>query len=142
VLKAYVTMVVKSFFQTGRRPQGVNGTTIILLPKKDELEHLKDFRLMSLCNVVYKVVSKCLINRMHPLLHDIIAPMQSAFVPGRVITYNALIAFECLHAISHGNNSCKNFGALELDLTKAYDRVEWEYLEGVLKQLGFQSQLV
>jgi hypothetical protein len=56
-------------------PEGVNDKTIILLPKKDDPEHLKDFRLISFCNVIYKVVSKCLVNRMCPLLHDIIALM-------------------------------------------------------------------
>jgi hypothetical protein len=123
-------------------PEGVNDTVIILLPKKDEPEHLRDFRPISLCNVIYKVVSKCMVNRMCPLLNDIIAPMHSAFILGRLITDNPLIAFECLHAINHGNNNCKNFGALKLDLTKAYDCVEWGYLRGVLQRLGFQSQWV
>jgi hypothetical protein len=142
VLKADVMTAVRSFFQTGRMPEGVNETVIILLPKKDEPEHMRDFRPISLCNVIYKVVSKCMANRMHLLLNDIIAPMQSTFILGRIITDNALIAFKCLHAISHGNNTCKYFGALKLDLTKAYDRVEWGYLRGVLQRLGFQSQWV
>jgi hypothetical protein len=64
------------------------------------------------------------VNRLHPILQDIIAPMQSAFIPGRMIMDNALIAFECLHAIISGNNNCKGFGAYKLDLTKAYDRVD------------------
>jgi hypothetical protein len=82
--------------------------------------------------VVYKVVSNCLVNRMIPLLEGITAPTQSAFVHGRLIIDNALIAFECLHAIRNGNKSCKKFGAYKLDLTKAYDMVDWGYLEGVL----------
>jgi hypothetical protein len=53
-----------------------------------------------------------------------------------------LIAFECLHALNHGNNNCKKFGTLKLDLTKAYDRVEWVYIEEVLDRLGFQRQWV
>jgi hypothetical protein len=84
---------------------------------------LKDFRKISLCNVIYKVVSKCLVNRLRPLLHDLIAPMQSVFIPGRLITDNALIALKCLHAIEQGNSRCRNFGVLKLDLTKAYDHV-------------------
>jgi hypothetical protein len=63
----------------------------------------------------------CLVNRLRPLLLDLIGPMQSAFIRGRLITDNALIAFECLHAMDHGNSSCREYGALKLDLTKAYD---------------------
>jgi hypothetical protein len=123
-LKGDVTRVVRGFFALGKMPKGVNETAIVLLPKKEAPECLNDFRPISLCNVIYKVVSKCLVNKMWPLLNDLIGPMQSAFVPGGWITDNALIAFECLHALNHGQNSCKGFGALKLDLTKAYDRVD------------------
>jgi hypothetical protein len=89
---------------------GVNNTTIVLTPKKDEAELLKDFRLISLCSVIYKVVFKCLVNRLRPLLQDIIAPTQSTFIPGRMIIDNALIAFECLHAIRNDNTVVKSMG--------------------------------
>jgi hypothetical protein len=115
---------------------------IVLLTKKEEPEELKDFRPISLCNVVYKVVSKCLVNILCLLLHDIIPPEQSVFIPGRLITDNTLIAFECLHALTHGNNNCKNFRALKLDLMRAYDRVEWVHIEEVLHRLGFHRQWV
>jgi hypothetical protein len=124
VLRKDVIAVVKNFFDTDVMPQGVNEMVIVLLPKKEDPEGLKDFKPISLCNVVYKVVSKCMVNRLCPLLHDIISLEQSAFIPGRLIIDNTLIAFECLHAMNHGNNSCKSFGVLKLDLTKVYDRVE------------------
>jgi hypothetical protein len=104
--------------------ESVNDTAIVLLPKTDRPEQLKDFRPISLCNVIYKVMSKCLVNRLQPLLQEIIAPTQSPFILGRLITDNALIAFECIHALNHENNKCKNFRVLKLDMTKAYDRVE------------------
>jgi hypothetical protein len=89
---------VQNLFANGVMPEGVNDTTIVLIPKKDDPADLKDFRPISLCNVIFKVVLKCLVNRLRPLLQDIIAPTQSAFIPGRLITDNALIAFECIHA--------------------------------------------
>jgi hypothetical protein len=80
VMKHDVIRGVKEFFATGRMPPGVNDTAIVLNLKKDVPELLKDFRPISLCNVIYKVVTRCLVNRLRPLLHDIISPTQSAFV--------------------------------------------------------------
>jgi hypothetical protein len=114
----------------------------VLIPKTENPEYLKKYRPISLCNVLYKVASKCLVNRLQPLLHDIIAPTQSVFIPDRMITDNTLIAFECLHAIKNGNGRCKNFGAYKLNLTKAYDRVDWGYLKGVLMRLGFHNRWI
>jgi hypothetical protein len=123
-------------------PQGINDTAIVLLPKKDDLDQLKDFRPISLCNIIYKVISKCLVNRLCSLLQDLIAPTQSAFVPGRLITDNALIVFKCLHASEHGIITCKKFGGLKLDLTKAYDRVNRGFMEGVLTRMGFHCKWI
>jgi hypothetical protein len=131
VMKVDVISVVQHFFQTGQMPEGVNDTAIVLIPKKIDPEVLKDFRPISLCNVIYKVVSTCLVNCLRGILYEVITPTQSAFIPGRMITDNALIAFECLHTIKTGNNGCKQFDAFKLDLTKAYDHVDWVFL-GVL----------
>jgi hypothetical protein len=139
LMKADVIRGVRHFFDSSVMPPGVNETAIVLILKKEQAEMLKDYRPISLCNVIYKVVSKCMVNRLRPLLQDIIAPMQSAFIPGRLITDNALIAFECLHAINQGNSECKRFGVDKLDLTKVYDRVDWIFLEGALRRLGFHS---
>ena len=90
-------------------PNGVNDTSIVLIPKVDNPEKLKEFRPISLCNVIYKVVPKSLVNRLRPLLDDIISLAQSAFVPGRVITDNALVAFECIHHIQQEKDPEKSF---------------------------------
>jgi hypothetical protein len=139
ILRHDVVFAVQRFFADGIMPDEVNDTAIVLIPKKNDHAKLKDYRPISLCNVIYKVVSKCLVNRLRPLLEDIILPTQSAFVPGRLITDNALVAFECIHAIQTGSVARSKFCAYKLDMAKAYDRVDWRFLEGVLAKLGFHS---
>jgi hypothetical protein len=79
---------------------------------------------------------------MRPLLDDIILPTQSAFVPGRMITDNALIEFECISALQKGSKNAGKFCAYKLDLMKAYDRVDWKFLEGALRKLGFAEKWI
>jgi hypothetical protein len=73
---------------------------------------------------------------------DIISINQSAFVPGRLITDNALVAFECLHFIEHNTRADRSFCAYKLDLSKAYDRVDWEFLRKSMERLGFARRWI
>lgn len=97
---------------------------------------MKDLRPSSLCNVVYKLVSKVLANRLKCILGDIILENQSAFVPGRLISDNTILAYEMTHYMKR-KRSGTAYAALKLDMSKAYDRVEWNFLREVLVKLGF-----
>lgn len=75
----------------------MNQTVVTLIPKTKNASSMKDFRPISLCNITYKIVVKAITNRFKGVLDSIIDPMQSAFVPGRAITDNVILGFECMH---------------------------------------------
>ena len=114
-------------FKSGVMPEGVNDTAIVLIPKVPFPKELKDFRPISLCNVIYKIVSKCLVNRLRPLLTELISENLSAFIPGRLISDNSIIIFECIHYIQALKQNSPTACAYKLDLSKAYDRVDWDF---------------
>lgn len=110
-------------------PLSLNDTTIVLIPKKDNADSMKDLRPIALCNVLYKVIAKVLSNRLQVILPDIISENQSAFVPNRNITDNVLVAFEMLHYMKQKKKGLEGEVALKLDVSKAYDRVDWGFLK-------------
>ena len=99
VLKEKIVVAVLEFFHTRIMPAGVNDIVIVLIPKAPNPTELKDFRPISLCNVVYKIVSKCLVNCLRSLLSELTLKNQSAFIPRWLISDNSIIAFECIHHI-------------------------------------------
>jgi hypothetical protein len=80
--------------------------------------------------------------RLRSLLSEIIGPTQSAFVPGHLITDNVLVAYECFHAIKNRRQWKKGFCVVKLDMHKAYDRVEWGFLEKIMLKMGFDHHWV
>jgi hypothetical protein len=120
----------------------INETTIVLIPKVRHPQSIKQFRPISLCNVIYKLCAKTIANRMRPRLEEVISKEQSAFVPGRLITDNALVAFECVHTMKRNKKRKKGMCAVKLDMMKAYDRVEWPFLEAMMLKLGFPGRMV
>ena len=113
-----VTHAVLSCLNSCSILKSINHTFITLIPKVKNLEKVSNFRPISFCNVIYKIISKLIANRLKPVLNSIISETQSAFIADRLITNNILITFESLH---HMKNNCtrkKVFMAIKVEFRK------------------------
>ena len=131
---------VSEFFSSGVILQQWNATILSLIPKKISASRISEFRPISCCNMVYKMISKLLANRLKETLPDIICNTQSAFIPGRLLVENVLMATELVQ----GNN-WKNISKrcmLKVDLKKAFDSLNWNFIIMVLQTLNFPGHFV
>jgi hypothetical protein len=130
------------FLNSGHMDSAINATNIALIPKIKNPSCVTEFRPISLCNVLYKIVSKVLANKLKVNLPMVISPNQSAFLPRRLITDNILAAYETLHTMQTRLWSKVGFMGIKLDISKAYDKVEWFFLEVVMTKMGFAERWV
>ncbi|XP_062176085.1 uncharacterized protein LOC133881146 [Alnus glutinosa] len=138
IVKEVVLNCVWDFFKKNHLLKEQNHTFIALIPKRLGPFSVNHFRPISLCNIIYKIISKLLANRFKILLHHFISPNQSAFVPSRTIHDSSILALELLHTIK----SKKGRGglmAVKIDMEKAFDRMEWGFLLSILIKPGFNS---
>ena len=123
------------------RIKEINETLIVLIPKKECPEVFQDLRPISLCNVIFKVVTKLVANRIKAILPYVVSPNQCSFVPGRHSSDNIIVAQEVIHSMRSMTGK-KGFFAIKIDLEKAYDRVNWRFLINCLQELNLPSKLV
>ncbi|KAL0455421.1 UNVERIFIED_CONTAM: hypothetical protein Slati_0881300 [Sesamum latifolium] len=135
-----VTTAILDFFLNARFLKQVNATLLTLIPKVHSPATVSDFRPISCCNVLYKAITKILVSRMQDCLDDLISPTQNAFVPRRKIGDNVMLAQELFMGYNqrHISKRC----ALKVDLRKAYDTVEWDFLIEVLRLFGFPDRFI
>lgn len=108
-----------------------------MLPKTKGAQSVEEFRPISLCNVSMKIITKVLANRLKVCLDEVISEFQSAFVKGRLISDNILVAHEVTHHLKHMRNRQDGFLSIKVDMSKAYDRVDWRFLKQMLLHVGF-----
>ncbi|PKI71328.1 hypothetical protein CRG98_008328 [Punica granatum] len=137
-VKPLLISAVKSFFNSGFILKEWNNTFICLVTKCQGASTFKDFRPISLCNVCYKVISKIIANMLKPLLERIISPNQTAFIEGRWINENGLLAQEILHTMRKTKARRGWFG-MKIDFTKVFDKLEWSFIIKILERLGFHQ---
>jgi hypothetical protein len=141
-IQGEVSDAILHFLNNGQLEPRINCTNIALVPKLKNPANVSDFRPIGLCNVLYKMVSKVLANRLKEVLPSVISSNQSAFIPGRLITDNVLAAYETLHTMHTNMWSKVGFMGIKLDMSKTYDRVEWKFLEVVIEKLGFSQRWI
>ncbi|CAN6559066.1 unnamed protein product [Malus baccata var. baccata] len=134
-----VNELIKSLILGQDSPCKLNSTHIVLIPKVQNPETVTQFRPISLCNYSYKVLSKVLVNRLKPIMPTLISSSQNAFVAGRQIQDNIGIAHELCHFLKVRKTKSKFELGIKLDMQKAYDRVEWDFLEAVMERMGFSD---
>ncbi|XP_074278283.1 uncharacterized protein LOC141601875 [Silene latifolia] len=126
------------FFTTGKMPRAANSTLIALIPKKDAPQFVSDFRPISCCTVFYKTVSKILANRMKTVLGDIVGLEQAAFIEGRDLFDNTMLAHEL--AFKYNRSLLTPRCILKVDIQKAFDSVNWSFLTQCLQRFGFPKK--
>lgn len=134
-----ITQFVLDFFDTGSLPQDTNDALIVLIPKVAKPEKITQFRPISLCNVLFKTITKTMVGRLKGVMNKLIGPAQSSFLPGRLSADNIVVVQEAVHSMRRKKGR-KGWMLLKLDLEKAYDRIRWDFLEDTLNAAGFSDK--
>lgn len=113
--------LVQSFFSTGEADPFINRTNRIFIPKKENAESITEYRPISLCNITFKLISKLLALRIKPFISSLISASQTAFVPGRFIQDNFLIA----HEATLSNMQNVSWGPWQWKLTWQKHMIAW-----------------
>lgn len=120
----------------------INTTNIVLIPRILNPTSMTNFRAISLCTVLYKLIAKTVANRLRNVIDACIDKAQSAFVPGRLISDNVLLNYVILHTLGRKRVRQKGSMALKLDMSKAYNQVEWRFLRVMMDCMGFHKEWV
>ena len=131
---------VSEFFRNGRLLKDMNTTAIALIPKKPQACSLGDYRPISCCNIVYKLISKIVANRLKPILSKCVSPNQAAFLKGRSLGENVILATEQIK--DYNKSTCHKSAMLKIDLRKDFDTACWDFVIKVLEAQQFPAMFI
>jgi ABC-type sugar transport system permease subunit len=115
-----------------------NATFLTLIPKEERTTHPKQFIPITLCNVIYKIITKVIAMCLKIILPFIISKEQSGYVEGRQILDNIILAHEVIHSLK---SSCMGM-IIKLDFSKAFDTISWKYMQQILTAFGFHPDWI
>lgn len=138
-LKGLITHTVNEIFQIGRMPDGFKESIITLLPKKSKPKtRVSNLRPINLLNVIFKLITKMISNRMSKIIANLINEDQTGFIKGRFIGENIRLVIDVIQQAKLRNQT----GLLVLcDMQKAYDSLNWKYMKKVIRRYGFGPNL-
>lgn len=135
--------IIRASLNSSISLNSVNAIYIALIPKMKGPQKLIYFRSISLCNVLYKIISKVLANQLKMVLPLIISSTKGAFILDRHITCNILVAYETLHTMNTCLGGKVGYMVVKLDMSKAYmSRVEWEFLKATMVKMRFNMKWI
>ena len=139
IVKEEVWEIVEESRRTRRILKAFNATFLTLIPKDRGVDSLEKFHPISLCNVILKIITKVIANHLKPLLPFLVSSEQMGFMEGRQILDGIILAHEMIHSLKKSKSPGM---LLKVDLAKAYDKVDWDYLEEILTAFGFSHDWV
>nr|XP_016512294.1 PREDICTED: uncharacterized protein LOC107829334 [Nicotiana tabacum] len=140
IVKNEVYEAVQDLFTTGTLYKAINCTTLTLVPKVPNPDTVKDYGPIASCTVLYKITAKVITSRLQKVMAYIILEARAGFIPGRKIADNIILAHELIK--SYGRKHISLRCMIKVDLQKAYDSLEWIYLEQVMEGLRFLEKFI
>lgn len=132
---------VKDILGGGDLPEDAAEALLVLIPNGLHPASMREFRLISLCNTAYKLVSKVVVGRLKEAWWVLIFLYQASFVPGRQSSDNVIVCQEFVQTMRY-TKAWKGMVVLKLDLEKAYDMLECGFIDETLKDTGIPEPLV
>ncbi|KAL2930500.1 hypothetical protein RDABS01_035910 [Bienertia sinuspersici] len=135
-----ISNAIRDFFLHGQMLKQINCTKLTLIPKIQFPQSVSEFRPIACCNTIYKVITKLICSRLKTILPHIISPNQAGFIQGRQIFHNISIVQDLVGVYNRKATppSCM----LKVDIRKAYDSVDWEFLNEMLIALNFPQKFI
>ncbi|PNX89254.1 cysteine-rich receptor-like protein kinase, partial [Trifolium pratense] len=134
ILKGDIMEFLSEFHDSASLPKAITASFLALIPKKDHPQCLTDYRPICLVSSMYKILSKVLAARLKKVMGKLISDVQSAFLPNRHILDGVLVVNELIDLAKRRKDKCLMF---KVDFERAYDTVNWNFLEYMMTRMGF-----
>lgn len=136
-----LTHAIGEVFLSQKAPVNWLHSQIVLIPKTDEPKTPRDYRPITIGNIIYRLLMKIIANRLQPYMAELISNNQTAFIRGRNIADNTVLVREILHSFQSKSYTEQSF-LLKADITKAFDTVRWSFVMQAMKLVQFPPKLI